>query len=809
MNGTAAHTTMVAVAVLLTVSAGSKAQTPVAEPLQLLFNGTGLGDNRAIVTTPDGRHLYAAGNGNRALVAFSRTDGNGRLLQIEVYREGVGGVAGVARIARMALSPDTEFLYGVGGSSVAVFNRNTESGTLSFRQLVSGDFGISQAVAVAATPDGRTLYVVGSSSIAVFAIGADGRLTHATTLTDRLQVDSLGGASAVVVSPDSAYVYVASGFDRSITVFRRQQQSLTVVQVASPATGPSESFGDHTDLWLAPGGEQLYTAIRDRDAIGVFSRDPASGRISPLGSIADEGRDRGLRSPTRLIGSDDGSRLYVASSANSSVAQLQREPETGLLTFLKAAFSNRDGTIGMTGAADIALGPAQTHVYVSGPGDSAIAVFDAALTFKAIERNNAGAVIGLRQPAAVVVTPDGAHVYSAGFGDGSVSIFRRDQDGTLTFEAVFRGSGGGRLAQPISLATTSTGAILLVADFGAGSIQALDRAPDTGRLTPAAQIGTSNGIPDLRGVASVTVSGDDSLVAAVSILRDAVILLELSRDPTRLTFRATMPALDQPTSVLFSPDGRYLYNSSAGNDAILVFERTEANAAFPQVQVVRDGEDGISGLDGAAALAVTASGDRVYAASGGGIFQVDGSDSVVALKRSESDGTLQFAEAIFADQIDEDGLRGAAAVAVSPDGSLVAVTGFIGNSVTFLHRVPGGDDLEVAQVFVDGENGADGLAGATALAFSPSGSELYVAGFADDALTVLKIVPTTPPCPGDCDESGRPEIPELIRCVNLALSGAAPTNCTACDADNSGRVGINDLIQAVNASLHGCPSGMS
>lgn len=68
--------------------------------------------------------------------------------------------------------------------------------------------------------------------------------------------------------------------------------------------------------------------------------------------------------------------------------------------------------------------------------------------------------------------------------------------------------------------------------------------------------------------------------------------------------------------------------------------------------------------------------------------------------------------------------------------------------------------------------------------------------------------PTVSPaaaCAGDCNGDGQVTIDELVRGVNLALSGAG-VPCAALDVNGDGEIAINELIAGVNSALAGCPS---
>lgn len=59
-------------------------------------------------------------------------------------------------------------------------------------------------------------------------------------------------------------------------------------------------------------------------------------------------------------------------------------------------------------------------------------------------------------------------------------------------------------------------------------------------------------------------------------------------------------------------------------------------------------------------------------------------------------------------------------------------------------------------------------------------------------------------CVGDCNGNRRTTVDELVRLVNLALSGAAVAACTAGDVDGNQRITVEELVSGVRTSLAGC-----
>jgi len=84
-----------------------------------------------------------------------------------------------------------------------------------------------------------------------------------------------------------------------------------------------------------------------------------------------------------------------------------------------------------------------------------------------------------------------------------------------------------------------------------------------------------------------------------------------------------------------------------------------------------------------------------------------------------------------------DSLEEARSVAVSPDGNHVYAAGQLDDAVAVFSRDADTGELTFLEVRKDTDPGTDGLDVADGLAVSPDGGFIYVAGYGDDALTVL------------------------------------------------------------------------
>ena len=77
---------------------------------------------------------------------------------------------------------------------------------------------------------------------------------------------------------------------------------------------------------------------------------------------------------------------------------------------------------------------------------------------------------------------------------------------------------------------------------------------------------------------------------------------------------------------------------------------------------------------------------------------------------------------------------------------------------------------------------------------------------ADPTVQMVLLTAQAPPaCAGDCDDSGRVTVEELVLGVNIALGNTSLTQCAAFDKDRNLRVSVDELVTGVNNALGGCP----
>ena len=145
---------------------------------------------------------------------------------------------------------------------------------------------------------------------------------------------------------------------------------LAFVEALLDGAGGVEGLAGAWSVATSPDGAHLYATGRDEDALAVFRRDPANGRLTPVEVVRDGlmGID-GIAGPWLVAVSPDGAAVYVAGTNDGALAVFARDPASGTLAFVERHAN------GLAGARGVTVSPDGRHVYATAVGDSAVAVF--------------------------------------------------------------------------------------------------------------------------------------------------------------------------------------------------------------------------------------------------------------------------------------------------------------------------------------------------------------------------------------------------------------------------------------------------
>jgi DNA-binding beta-propeller fold protein YncE len=337
-----------------------------------------------------------------------------------------------------------------------------------------------------------------------------------------------------------------------------------------------------------------------------------------------------------------------------------------------------------------------------------------------------GAATAIAGASAVAISPDGSNVYVAGETSNAIAAFDRDP-------------ATGALTQGLGLA----GCVAWVAAPGCAQGRGLEH-PEVVAVSPDGED------VYVAGADTVAIFRRDSAGALIQEPGEAGCISEFAKEGC-----AQGRGLFVASGIAVSPDGRNVYVASRGSDAVAIFSRdAEGRLTQPPEAAGCMSEDGMDGQGHACLharalrrpfdLAVTGDGKSLYVASSGSrgvaVFErqplgnlVQAPDSSGCVSELAPEGCrpgreLSFAEGIAASP-DERGVYVAAAGSAS-------LTSFVRETTGALSQKPGSEgcsQLGDAASRVECKEG-NGLGGASSVAISPDGRDVYVAALGSDAI---------------------------------------------------------------------------
>jgi DNA-binding beta-propeller fold protein YncE len=390
--------------------------------------------------------------------------------------------------------------------------------------------------------------------------------------------------------------------------------------------GPAPFLGSNA-LAISGDGKHVYVASSRSDAIAIFTRNARSGKLTQrsgaAGCIALKGalgcaKARALNGPNSVAVSSDGKTVHATSVISAAVTSFRRNAKTGALTQLPGA----SGCVANRATPGCATGRA------------------------------------LDGPDVVTVSPDGRNVYVGAFVGNALAVFGRnpssgaltqpsDTTGCITNAPTAGCATGLALASPEGMAVSGDGSNVYVAAAVSNAIGIFTRDASSGALTQAtdgsgcivdsALAGCTTG-EWIAGANALVVSPGDGDVYATSLLSNSVTSFTRTAGTGQLAQKSGTSAcaiyllavgcslareLQAPEGVAISPDGASVYAAAYKSGAITAFDRDATSGGLIQK---RDRHGCVSdrptsgcargrGLRGASALAVSPDGRFVYAAA--------------------------------------------------------------------------------------------------------------------------------------------------------------------------------------------------
>jgi 6-phosphogluconolactonase len=171
---------------------------------------------------------------------------------------------------------------------------------------------------------------LGNDRVNQFAFDAGtGRL--APSPTPWVEVTAKAGPRHFVYHPGGKLVYVIGELDGAVYVFDYDAGTgrLTAKQTASALPPGFQGKPSAADLHLTPDGRFLYASERTSSTLAGFKVDPASGTLTPIGSVPTEKQPRGFNIDP------SGRYLLAVGQLSHGLSSYAIDPASGKLTKLK------------------------------------------------------------------------------------------------------------------------------------------------------------------------------------------------------------------------------------------------------------------------------------------------------------------------------------------------------------------------------------------------------------------------------------------------------------------------------------------
>jgi len=400
----------------------------------------------------------------------------------------------------------------------------------------------------------------------------------------------------------------------------------------------------------------ILTSLLALEAVDmVFDRKEALGQ-SDYGKLTfqqvlkdgEEGVD-GLDGAFSIAVSPDSKSIYVASVDDDAVAVFQRDLTNGKLTFLEDHKDNKNGVDGLDGIRSIIISPDAKNVYVASKDDNAIAVFQrdlitGKLIFLEYYKDGVNSIEGLGGAFTLTISPDSKFIYVGSWIDRVMTIFQRDlTTGKLTLNEI----------------RNDQNPIIYSSIFY--DIYSLLISNDNKNL----YVGTDG--------YALTILKRDTLTGSIAYL---------DHYPKTIYDYETLDIF----SLSISPDDKNLYLANSYSDDIAIFQRDLTTGRLTFLEAKKDGVNGVDGLSDALSITISLDGKNVYIASSDALGRAGGDNALAVFSRDQSNGKLTFLEVLKDGINGVDGLDGACSVVVSPDGINVYAAGRRDNTIAVFKR---------------------------------------------------------------------------------------------------------------------------
>lgn len=495
------------------------------------------------------------------------------------------------------------------------------------------------------------------------------------------------------------------------------------------AEGGLNGLDEVKQIRLTSNGTNLYTI--SSNSIGIYGVDITTGDLTYVDEITKDAVTdlEGDFVPFKMAISPDRKNIYVVSNTYQQVYVFSRNDDTGLLSYVELITDSYDEQ-NLTQPVSITVSPDNKHVYVgvSNTNSGAVTVFSrnvstGALTW--VENISASDVNGFGGFNAVKFFNN--YVYAASSQHAVVVMSRDAETGKLSYLSSVESSAMGGLKD---LIVSEDGKHVYTIEDGSGNISYLTRNETTGALTFDYAY-NYNGVNQPKELTMI----QDTFIYVASYSDDAVSLLKRNKStgepgiPTLyVDGSGDIDGLKRITSLVVSPDDKYLYASGSEDCAIACFQLNAETGQLTFEKAYNEGDGGVNWLNDPVDMALTPNNDQLYIAS-------QKSKSLAIYNVDSITGQLSFNDTIYKGEFGEEYFERISGVAASPDNKNIYVVDEVANKLFTFSRTIGGS-LNHEQTFMN--SGIAKLNGARDVVVSTDGKNVYVASHEDNAIVAFR-----------------------------------------------------------------------
>jgi 6-phosphogluconolactonase len=283
---------------------------------------------------PNRRYLYAVGEGNKAVSAFSIDQKTGQLTLLnQQSSEGAGPCHLVVdKTGKYVLVAN----YSGGNGCVLPIQADGSLGAASDKYEHKGEVadkkrqGGPHAHSINLDAGNRYAMVADLGLDRVFVYRFDpekGTLTKNDP--EAAKVAPRSGPRHFAFHPNGKYAYAINEISLTVTAFAYDPSKGVLTELQTISTLPENAKGKNfstAEVLVHPSGKFLYGSNRGHDSIAIFKIDPESGKLTAAGHVSGP-----IKEPRNFAMDPAGRYLFVENQNGDSIVVYKINQETGAL----------------------------------------------------------------------------------------------------------------------------------------------------------------------------------------------------------------------------------------------------------------------------------------------------------------------------------------------------------------------------------------------------------------------------------------------------------------------------------------------